>query len=288
MYVIVIATILTALAILLGFFYRLSILLFFICFTYLELIDKTWYLNHYYLISIISFIMLFLPANQAYSLDNKRKNKPNQLVPKWAIVFIRLQIAIVYFFAGIAKLKYDWLVLAQPMKIWLNARSETAIIGPLFSFGLTPYIFSWFALIYDLTIPFFLINKKTRKYAYLAVIVFHIMTYLLFNLGMFPWVMILLTLVFFEEDELKIFFKKPILKLNSSYFISKIQHKFIFFLFSLHFLIQVFLPLRHFLYSGNVLWNEKGFRFAWHVMLMEKNGFCKYCLLYTSPSPRDA
>ena len=35
-----------------GFFYRVSIAGFFLLFTYVELLDKTFYLNHYYFISI--------------------------------------------------------------------------------------------------------------------------------------------------------------------------------------------------------------------------------------------
>jgi len=39
----------------LGFKYRWSIVIFFLSFTYIELMDKTTYLNHYYFISISSF-----------------------------------------------------------------------------------------------------------------------------------------------------------------------------------------------------------------------------------------
>ena len=41
-------------------------------------------------------------------------------------------------------------------------------------------------------------------------------------------------------------------------------------------LLQILLPLRHYLYSGHVNWTEEGFRFAWRVMLIEKAGFLEY------------
>jgi len=41
---------------------------------------------------------------------------------------------------------------------------------------------------------------------------------------------------------------------------------------ALHLVVQLALPWRHLLYPGNVLWNEQGFRLAWHVMLIEKSG----------------
>ena len=34
--------------------------------------------------------------------------------------------------------------------------------------------------------------------------------------------------------------------------------------------IQIVMPLRHFLYPGNVSWTEQGHRFAWHMMLRSK------------------
>ena len=46
-----------------GYKYRLSIILLFLSFTYIELMDKTTYLNHYYLVSLVSFLMIFFPAN---------------------------------------------------------------------------------------------------------------------------------------------------------------------------------------------------------------------------------
>jgi hypothetical protein len=36
--------------------------------------------------------------------------------------------------------------------------------------------------------------------------------------------------------------------------------------------LQLLLPLRHWLYPGEMCWTEQGFRFSWNVMLMEKNG----------------
>jgi hypothetical protein len=37
-------------------------------------------------------------------------------------------------------------------------------------------------------------------------------------------------------------------------------------------LVQVALPLRHLVHAGDHRWTERGFRFAWNVMLMEKTG----------------
>lgn len=189
---------LSALFILLGFMYRWSAIAFFLLFTYVELIDKTYYLNHYYFISIIGFLLILLPANRAFSLDAKRKpSLASGTVPAWTINILIFQLAIVYFYAGLAKINPEWLLEALPLKIWLPARAYLPVIGELFSQLWVAYAFSWAGMLYDLSIPFLLLNSRTRPYAYGAVIFFHVMTRILFPIGMFPFIMIGLTLIFF-------------------------------------------------------------------------------------------
>ena len=57
-----------ALGILLGYFYRLSALLFALGITYLFLIDQSQYINHFYLLCLLAFIAVFLPAHRAARL----------------------------------------------------------------------------------------------------------------------------------------------------------------------------------------------------------------------------
>src|ERR1700712_2130707 len=49
-----------ALFICLGLFYRIATVLFFLVFCYAELLDKTYYLNHYYLVTICSFLLIWV------------------------------------------------------------------------------------------------------------------------------------------------------------------------------------------------------------------------------------
>ncbi len=41
---------------------RPSLIAFFVLFTYVELIDKAYYLNHYYFVSLLTFLLIFLPV----------------------------------------------------------------------------------------------------------------------------------------------------------------------------------------------------------------------------------
>ena len=267
----------SAIMIMLGYRYRLAALLFFLSFTYVELIDKTNYLNHYYFVSIISFLLIFLPANGSYSLDARLNPKiAVSRVPRWTITIIKLQLAIVYLYAGAAKLNPDWLFTAMPLKIWLPANSHLPLIGPLLQQPLTAYFFSWAGAAYDLTIVFFLINRITRPWAYLAVVVFHLSTAVLFQIGMFPYIMILATLIFFPAEFHQRWLEKAIPAFNQVSGVYRYQHqtsRIIGSVLVLHFTIQLLLPLRSHLYPGDLFWTEEGYRFSWRVMLMEKAGY---------------
>ena len=135
---------LSALFVALGFKYRLAIVTFFLSFLYIELMDKTTYLNHYYFISILSFLLIFLPAESYFSIDAKRNpNRYFDIIPKWNTDAIKLLLAIVYFYSGLAKLNSDWLIQAMPLKIWLPTTNDLPLLGQLFQFKWMIYTFSW-------------------------------------------------------------------------------------------------------------------------------------------------
>lgn len=282
MYFIVGACALSAFLIGLGLFYRVATVLFFISFTYLELIEKSWYLNHYYFVSLVAFLLIWLPANANYSLDAVLFKKIRlSKVPVWTTLILKLQLVTVYFFGGIAKIKPDWLFEAQPLKIWLKARTDIPLLGRLFEYDITPFLFSWSGMLYDLTIPFLLWNKKSRPIAYFLVVVFHVLTYILFNIGMFPWLMIAGSLIFITANEWTTIFKKLHINLKelSATTRTYTTHKIILPLACVFFFFQLVIPVRHFTLSDNVLWTENGLRFAWHVMIMEKNGFTEFTIV---------
>ena len=149
--------------IILGFKYRAAIITFFLTFTYIELLDKTTYLNHYYFISLLSFLLIFLPLNATFSLDAYHKNRSYNKVPKWTVDSIKLLLGIVYFYAGLAKLNSDWLLRAQPLKIWLSTKTDLPLVGAFMNKVWFHYTMSWSGAIYDLCIPFLLLYKRVDK-----------------------------------------------------------------------------------------------------------------------------
>lgn len=290
MYLLFFSLIISFLFIAAGAFYRIATAYSFLAFTYIELIDKTNYLNHYYFVSIFCLLLIFLPANKSFSVDVYRKPSLKSEKTAWGnILILQLQLAIVYFFAGLAKLNPDWLFEAMPLKIWLPAQADIWLIGPMLAKDWVAYAFSWGGAIYDLSIPFFLFYKPTRKYAYLLVIVFHLLTWFLFNIGMFPFIMIGATLIFFSAEfhQQTIDFLQRIIGLKRSQFVDSIPAKLslstakkVF--FSTFLILQVLIPLRHLAYPGDLFWTEQGYRFSWRVMLMEKAGYTIFHI--TDPS----
>ncbi len=267
-----------ALGIVVGLFYRYSAALFFLGFTYIELIDKSNYLNHYYFISIVSLLLIFLTAHRHFSLDVWRKPSLNRdTTPAWTIGAVRLQLGTVYFFAGIAKLNYDWLFRAMPLKLWLPAHGSIPVVGALFKPAWVAFAFSWFGAIYDLCIPFLLMVKRFRWLAYFLVVSFHVITGWLFQIGMFPYIMILSTLVFFSAEfhQKLLGFLKSLLRYpeyESRPLATSFTAQWITGVLVAHFLIQWIFPFRYLVYPGELFWHEQGFRFGWRVMLIEKAG----------------
>ncbi len=264
MYIVFGLMMLAALCIAAGYLYRFSAVIFFLLFTYVELLDKTNYLNHYYFISIISLLMCVLPATK-------------KVVPRWAILTLQLQMAIVYFFAGIAKINADWLLNAMPLKVWLPTRTNIPF-GFLFDENIVAYIFSWCGMLFDVSIAFFLFNRRTVWYAYAVVIVFHVLTAILFpGIGMFPFIMIVCASVFLPTSFHEKLLSKTGIEQRTSHIGQQFNLQFLIIpILILHFTIQIILPLRSHLYPNNLFYTEQGYRFSWRVMLMEKAGLVFY------------
>ena len=272
----------SALFVMLGYKYKYAIVTLFLSFTYIELMDKTTYLNHYYLVSSISFLMIFLPCNSYFSIDSKSKNK----IPKWTIDSLKLLIVLVYLYAGLAKINSDWLINAQPLKIWLKTKYSIPLIGEsLLQKEFSYYLFSWGGMLYDISIPFLLLFKRTRVFAFIMVIIFHILTRILFPpIGMFPYIMIFSCIIFFNSS-----FHKKIIEFFKSFSKEKNniledyksikstnKNKISLFFISVFFIFHFLVPLRSAFYPGELFWNEQGYRFSWRVMLIEKTGYTTF------------
>ncbi|GAB7256758.1 HTTM domain-containing protein [Polaribacter sp. OB-PA-B3] len=279
-YILFIICAISSLMVAVGYKYRFAIITFFLSFLYIELMDKTTYLNHYYFITILSFLLIFLPANVYFSIDSFQKKKQFLNVSTWTIDCIKILLSIVYFYAGLAKINSDWLFRAMPLKIWLPSKYDLPFIGTnLMQQNWFHFAMSWSGLIYDLAIPFLLFYKRTRYVAILFVVIFHVFTRVLFPIGMFPFIMIVSALIFFDasfHQKIINFISNYLPKINiqtfDKYTFSKTKLAFIKPILIVFFVLQILIPWRYLLYPGELFWTEEGYRYSWRVMLMEKAG----------------
>lgn len=277
-----------ALAIAAGLAFRLAATAFALGLTYIQLIDVSTYLNHYYLAALLAWLLAVSPANRMWSVDAwlgarlRRRDPPKRppgVARAWHYVF-RFQVGVVYVFAGLAKAQPDWLLHAQPLRIWLGASTDLPVIGPLLALPGVPLLLSWCGFLYDTTIVGFLSLARTRPYAFCVLLVFHTLTRVFFPIGMFPVIMTLGALAFFSPSWPRVLFAwarrrafspethAPLLPVATGRVLPRVALA----LGALLVAVQVVLPLRWIAYGGNVLWHEHGMRFAWRVMLRAKGG----------------
>lgn len=262
----------------LGFVYRLAAPLLFVGFAYVFLLEKALYLNHFYLIVLLAFLLALLPAHHGDSLDARRRGG-NRAVPRYAIALLRTQIGIVYLYAGIAKLNADWL-RARPLLAWLEARSSLPVVGSLVAQDWVAWAFSYGGLLLDLLAWPLLALRRTRAAAFLVIVAFHAANSILFRIGIFPWLMIVATTIFFEPDWPRRWLglgerKTPLLPPPPP------RRRLVITLLAAYVAIQALVPLRHFLYPGDVAWTEEGHAFSWRMKLRGKSAELSY--LVTDP-----
>ncbi len=266
-----------ALCIAAGFAFRFAAFGFFLGFSYVQLIDVTTYLNHYYLASLLSLLLALSPAGKAFSIDALIDRRSIETIAGgWHHLF-RFQVGIVYTFAGIAKATSDWLLHAQPLQIWLGSRTDLPVLGVLFTHDWAAPLMSWAGFLYDISIAWWLLFSRTRPFAFVAVIVFHTLTRLLFPIGIFPYIMVLGALAFFSPSWPRKLLRRPLPDLSRALPLAKSRGARLAIGVALAFCaFQLVMPLRFVAYGGNVLWHEQGMRFSWRVMVREKNGSITY------------
>lgn len=263
---------------------QLVTLLFALGFTYVFLVDKCLYLNHHYLICLLAWLLTIMPLGSALSVDACLSPKHRSAtVPVWTIWLLRFQISVPYFFGGIAKLNPDWLA-GEPMRMMLEARSSYPVVGEWFTHEWCVQLFVWGGLGLDLLVVPGLLWSRTRPLAYVASLVFHLLNAWLFPIGIFPWFMILATVVFFPPGSVRASLRGA-LGLNASLPVFDqvetrdqvtTRQRFLAVFLLVYVVLQVVIPLRHFLLPGNPSWSEEGHYFSWHMMLRGKKSALRY------------
>ncbi|MTE26948.1 HTTM domain-containing protein [Winogradskyella ouciana] len=276
MYVYYIVMGIFGLLIMVGYKYRFSMFMFATMWTATYLMQKSSYNNHYYLLFILSYLMVFLPANRYASLDVKLNPSLKRLsMPSWCKWVFIIQLFILYTYASIAKLYPDWLDASVPALL-MKSKADYPLIGDLLQQSWVHYGIAYGGILFDGLIIPLLLFKPTRKYAFFASIFFHLFNSIVFQIGIFPYLSLAFSLFFFEPKTIRdIFLKKKPYYNSDEVIVPKYGNVLVWF-FSIYFLIHIALPLRHHFFKDDVLWTEEGHRLSWRMMLRAKSGSTKY------------
>ena len=279
MYVYYIVMGLFGLLIMVGYKYRLSMFMFATMRTATYLMQKSSYNNHYYLLFILSYLMVFLPANRYASLDVKLNPSLKRIsMPSWCKWVFVIQLFILYTYASIAKLYPDWLDTSV-VALLMKGRAYYPIIGDVLQQNWIHHFIAYGGILFDGLIIPLLLFKPTRKYAFFASIFFHIFNSIVFQIGIFPYLSLAFSLFFFEPKTVRnIFLKKKEFYDSDEVTVPK-YNRILIGVFTVYFLIHIALPLRHHFFEDDVLWTEEGHRLSWRMMLRAKRGSVNYLVI---------
>lgn len=262
-----------ALCVAAGFLYRAAIVLLFLGLTHIFLIDMARFQNHSYLICLLSFLMCFMPLNRCLALDARRRSASrSETIPRWVLWMLRLQLAIPYFYGGLAKLNWDWLSgMSLKWQLFLAEYEFRAITDS----KITIHLFSWGGLLFDLLVVPALLWRRTRTAAFLAACFFHAVNSQLFRIDIFPVFMLLASTIFFDPEWPRRFIQRvrglPFAPVEAAGragdgTLTRARRVGIA-LLGLYTAVQLLLPLRWVFYEGNSGWTREGHYFSWTMKL---------------------
>ncbi len=278
--VLVAATGVAGAAIALGWRTRLAALVLLVSFGWIEAIDATTYLNHYWFVTLLALLALVVPFGAAWSLDARRRPARSSRVARGWVWLLRFQVGIVYASAGLAKLQPDWLLRGIPLRFWLPARSDVPLLGPLLRQPETAHVLSVAGAAFDCLVVPLLLWRRTRIWAWLAVVAFHVITWRLFPIGVFPWLMIAMATVFFDPAWPRTLLHRirrqaevaePLQALAPAGAPApRWRTRLLAAAAAVWVAVQIALPLRHLAYPGDHRITAEGYPFGWNVLLVER------------------
>jgi hypothetical protein len=168
--------------------------------SYIVLLDAARFNNHYYLEALLAAQLAFMPSGRRFAPRFPRATRPQPLVPFWTVFLLRIQWAVVYFWAGVAKLSPEWLGFAEPIQtILLDPTTKLRAMEtfpdawvhgawPYLSSAPAAYALSYAGAAFDLAAGPLLVLRRTRFLGLALTLLFHATNHwLLFgDIGYFP------------------------------------------------------------------------------------------------------
>ena len=226
---------------------------------------------------ILCGLILLLPAHRNFSLDSQRPGIKSDHCPNWCYFVLIALFAIVYFFASLNKIYPDWLA-TTPIETWFNAKRHYWLVGPLLTQSWMPWMISYGGIVFDALIIWALLWKRTRWWAFGFNLFFHLFNSWVFRIGVFPYMMIAITVLFFPPAQVRSlvsrWFKQVKTAISeTAYFRPRAGVSLAVIVFLL---LNIAFPLRHHLIEGDVFNTEEGHRMSWRMMLRSRSGTLRF------------
>jgi hypothetical protein len=240
------------------------------------LMQKSHYNNHYYLLILLSGLMALVPAHRYASLDVRQRPLLRRLTcRRWHLAVFVAQLAVVYTYASVAKLYPDWLA-GKPVSIWFAGKSHYPVIGALLQEKWLQGLVVWGGIGFDLLVVPLMLWRRTRPFAFGASLLFHLFNSAVFGIGIFPYLMIGMSVFFFPPETIRRLFlrsKPPVEATVQAGWEPTTGYRLgVSAGLAVYLVVQLLLPVRYLRYPGNVHWTEEGHRMAWQMMLRTKSG----------------
>lgn len=266
---------LSALLVMIGLFYRIAIVALLVLFSYFFLIDKAEYLNHFYLVILFALLLCFIPAHRVWSVDSRLWPSATRDVAYAHVFILRFQMEIMLLFAGLVKLTPDWLA-GEPLGLWLRPQAESLPFGWVLQYDPVIVAAAWGTIALHLIGAPLLMWRRTRLTVFMIYCVFHALNSVFFNIGIFPWVTIAGTLVFFAPDWPSQLWSciRPAARPADGPPAPRLEPA-LFPAWALAAIaawaaIQIALPLRSLAFPSEVRWAGDGHRFSWRMRIYDR------------------
>ena len=263
---------LLALMVTLGLFYRVSVVALTVLFAYFFLIDSAEYLNHFYLVLLYLILLCFMPAARIWSLDaliaRKRGREGVRTVPYANVFMLRAQTEIMLVYAGLVKLTPDWLA-GEPLGIWMRNRVEGQWFEPLFQYDWIIIAACWSVIALHVLGAPLLLWRKTRLAVFLIYAVFHIGNAWSFNIGIFPWMTIAATTIFFDPDWPSRLMRRARIA-DTPPPVARPLPKAVLAGMAIWIAVQLFLPVRGVFFDSEIRWSGDGHRYSWRMRIYDR------------------
>lgn len=263
-----------ALFVTLGLFYRVSIVALTLVFAYFFLLERAEYLNHFYLVLLFLALLCVLPAHRAWSVDAWRRPAVAGPVPLGAVWLVKAQVEIVLIFAGLVKLTPDWLA-GEPLGLWLRDQADTHLLGFLFGYDWVILSATWGTIALHVLGAPLLLWRRTRLVTFLVYSLFHLANASLFNIGIFPWLTIAASTIFFAPDwpgrlAARVAGVTPALPVPPSAALPRLSQAALAGM-ALWLAVQIALPLRAGFFGSEVRWSGEGHMFSWRMRIYDRD-----------------